>query len=117
MYPSYLALKDSGEAIVFLGIPVKLATYSASVVPILLVVWAGIKSWADATAGLTALPVYIGGEGMSNFFNAIMMVIICSVVKFIVAYILGGKYAKEEVKKCLIIKIYLYQYLNKERII
>lgn len=101
MHPSYLALKDSGEAIVFLGIPVKLATYSASVVPILLVVWAGFKSWADATAGLTALPVYIGGEGMSNFFNAIMMVIICSVVKFIVAYILGGKYAKEEVKKML----------------
>lgn len=51
----------------------------------------GVKSWAVATAGLTALPVYIGGEGMSNFFHAIMMVIIASVVTFIVAYILGGK--------------------------
>lgn len=39
LHPNYLALNRAGEAVSFLGIPVKLATYSASAVPILLVVW------------------------------------------------------------------------------
>lgn len=50
----------------------------------------GVKSFASASPGLAALPVYIGGEGMTNFFHAIMMVVISVVVTFIVAYIWAG---------------------------
>lgn len=50
----------------------------------------GVKSFASASPGLAALPVYIGGEDMSNFFHAIMMVVISVVVTFIVAYIWSG---------------------------
>lgn len=56
----------------------------------------GVKSWASASPGLAALPVYIGGEGMSNFFHAVIMVAISIVVTFIVAYLLGGKYANKQ---------------------
>lgn len=59
----------------------------------------GVKSFASSSPGLAALPVFIGGEDMSNFFHALMMVLITIVVTFVVAYIWGGKYAKEEANK------------------
>ena len=39
LHPNISALKDAGEAVHFLGIPVVLASYSSSVIPILLIVW------------------------------------------------------------------------------
>lgn len=50
----------------------------------------GVKSFASASPGLAALPVYIGGEDMNNFFHAIMMVVISVVVTFVVAYVWAG---------------------------
>lgn len=39
LHPNISAFKDAGEAVHFLGIPVVLASYSSSVIPILLIVW------------------------------------------------------------------------------
>lgn len=40
LHPSFVALKTAGDPVSFLGLPVKLATYSSSVIPIILIVWA-----------------------------------------------------------------------------
>lgn len=47
LHPSYTAL-NTGDPVTFMGIPVKMATYSASVVPILLIVW--IQSYVEKFA-------------------------------------------------------------------
>ncbi|VYU52781.1 PTS beta-glucoside transporter subunit EIIBCA [Clostridium tertium] len=39
LHPSFIALKDTGDFIKVLGIPVKMVTYSASVIPIILIVF------------------------------------------------------------------------------
>lgn len=39
LHPNLVALKTAGEAVHFLGIPVTMATYSSSVIPIILIVW------------------------------------------------------------------------------
>lgn len=40
LHPNFTALKTLGDPVSFLGLPVKLVTYSSSVIPIILVVWA-----------------------------------------------------------------------------
>lgn len=63
----------------------------------------GVKSFASASPGLAALPIFIGGDDMSNFFHAIIMILISIIVTFVVAYTWGGyelkKQSKDEVKK------------------
>lgn len=68
--------------------------------------WGGLtnmRTYASATAGLTALPVYICDD-MSNVFNAVICIVIAFVATFIVTLILGFKdedvknEKKEEVK-------------------
>ncbi|WP_312542568.1 beta-glucoside-specific PTS transporter subunit IIABC [Enterococcus sp.] len=39
VHPTFVGLKDLGESVYFLGIPLRLATYSTSVVPIILIVF------------------------------------------------------------------------------
>lgn len=56
----------------------------------------GVKSWASSSPGLAALPVYVGGEGMSNFYHALIMVAISIVTTFIITYILSGKYEQKK---------------------
>ena len=39
LHPTFAAMKAAGEAVFFVGIPVKLVSYSSSVIPIILAVW------------------------------------------------------------------------------
>ena len=39
LHPNFVALKDAGDPVYFLGLPVGLVSYSSSVIPILLIVW------------------------------------------------------------------------------
>lgn len=48
----------------------------------------GIRAFASSSLGLAALPVFIGGEGMSNFINAIISVAIAIVVTAVAALVL-----------------------------
>ena len=60
----------------------------------------GVKNFASASPGIAALPVFIGsangGDPMTNFMHACIMVVISMVVTFTVAYILGGMANKKE---------------------
>lgn len=49
IYPSFTAMVKAGNAVHMMGLPVTLATYSASVIPILMTVWAMkyIEHWID----------------------------------------------------------------------
>lgn len=49
----------------------------------------GIHTFSSTTAGIFALPVYIGGEGFGNVINAAITIIISIVVTGIAAFILG----------------------------
>ena len=66
----------------------------------------GVARYATGSPGLLTLPVYIGGDSMSNFYYACIGAAIGIVVAFIVAYILYKdptnetvEEVKEEVKK------------------
>lgn len=48
----------------------------------------GIRAFASSSPGLAALPVFIGGEGMSNFINAIISIAIAIVVTAVAALVL-----------------------------
>lgn len=48
----------------------------------------GIRAFASSSPGLAALPVFIGGEGMSNFINAIISLAIAIVVTAVAALVL-----------------------------
>lgn len=39
LHPTFVGLKSAGEPVSFLGIPVTMATYSSSLIPIILIVW------------------------------------------------------------------------------
>lgn len=49
IYPTFTAMVKAGRAVHMMGLPVTLATYSASVIPILMTVWAMkyIEHWID----------------------------------------------------------------------
>lgn len=49
----------------------------------------GIHTYSSTTAGLLALPVYIGGDGFSNVINAAITIVISMVVTAIATWILG----------------------------
>lgn len=51
--------------------------------------------FASGSPGLLVLPAYIGGEGMSNFFNACIGVVIAMAVSFVVTFVLYGVWAKQ----------------------
>ena len=66
----------------------------------------GVARYATGSPGLLTLPVYIGGDSMSNFYYACIGAAISIAVAFIVAYILykdsadeTAKEEKKEVKK------------------
>ncbi len=55
--------------------------------------WAGLtnmRTYASATAGLTALPVYICDD-MSNVVNAMICIVIAFIVTFVITLVLGVK--------------------------
>ena len=51
--------------------------------------------YASGSPGLLVLPAYIGGEGMTNFVNAVIGTIIAMVVSFIATFVLYSIYAKK----------------------
>ncbi len=51
----------------------------------------GIHTFSSTTAGLLALPVYIGGEGFMNLINACITILISMAVTVIATLILGFK--------------------------
>lgn len=56
----------------------------------------GIHTFSSTTAGIFALPVYIGGESFSNVVNAAVTIIISMVVTAIATLIIGFDDPKEE---------------------
>lgn len=56
----------------------------------------GIHTFSSTTAGIFALPVYIGGEGFGNVINAAITIVISMVVTAVAALILGFDDPKEE---------------------
>lgn len=59
----------------------------------------GVARYATGSPGLLTLPVYIGGDSMSNFYYACIGVVIGIVVAFIVAYIFYKDPVNETVKE------------------
>lgn len=55
----------------------------------------GVARFASGSPGLLVLPAYIGGEGMNNFFNACIGVVIAMAVSFVVTFVLYGVWAKQ----------------------
>ncbi len=49
----------------------------------------GIHTFSSTTAGIFALPVYIGGEGFGNVMNAAITIVISMVVTAIATFIIG----------------------------
>ncbi|MCI6754887.1 PTS transporter subunit EIIC [Galactobacillus timonensis] len=48
----------------------------------------GIKTWSSGTSNIFSLPIYIGGDSMSGFYNAIITVVVGLVVSFIASWLL-----------------------------
>ena len=48
----------------------------------------GIKAWSAGTSNVFSLPIYIGGENMSSFYNACITVAIAIVASFILSVLL-----------------------------
>ena len=56
----------------------------------------GIHTFSSTTAGIFALPVYIGGEGFGNVINAAVTIVISMVVTAIATFIIGFDDPAEE---------------------
>lgn len=56
----------------------------------------GIHTFSSTTAGIFALPVYIGGEGFGNVINAAITIVISMVVTAIATFIIGFDDPAEE---------------------
>ncbi|HAX72804.1 MAG TPA: PTS beta-glucoside transporter subunit EIIBCA [Firmicutes bacterium] len=72
LHPDLTALSTVGEAVSYLGLPLRLATYSSSVIPILLMVWVGsnVERWMKK----------ISPASIQIFFVPMMTILIMSVV-------------------------------------
>lgn len=57
-----------------------------------------IKTYASATAGIPALPIYVGGDSLWNLIHAIITIVISFVVTAIVTIILGFKETEKELE-------------------
>ncbi|MGL4337457.1 MAG: beta-glucoside-specific PTS transporter subunit IIABC [Turicibacter sp.] len=55
-----------------------------------------VKAYAFASPGLASLPIFIGGDGMSNVFHAIMTCVVAFVGAFIATWFLGFEDVVEE---------------------
>lgn len=56
----------------------------------------GIHTFSSTTAGIFALPVYIGGEGFGNVINAAITIVISMVVTAVATFIIGFDDPAEE---------------------
>lgn len=86
LHPTYVDFKTAGEAVAFFGIPVKLATYSSSVVPIILIVY--FQSFVEKLANK------ISPKAIKVFFVPMLVIFITAPVGLILlgplGTILGG---------------------------
>lgn len=62
-------------------------------------IWAGltnVRTYVSATSGILSLPVYIGEDGLSNLFNAIICIIISMTVSFSLTFFWTLKKQRQE---------------------
>lgn len=81
LHPNISALKEAGDAVYFLGIPVVLASYSSSVIPILLIVW--FQSYVER------FTKKIAPNMIKIFFVPMVVMLVCAPVGLIVFGPLG----------------------------
>lgn len=81
LHPNISALKEAGDAVYFLGIPVVLASYSSSVIPILLIVW--FQSYVER------FTKKIAPSMIKIFFVPMVVMLVCAPVGLIVFGPLG----------------------------
>lgn len=55
----------------------------------------GVARYASGSPGLLVLPAYVGGDSMTNFFNACIGTVIAMVVSFVVCFVLYSVWAKQ----------------------
>lgn len=82
LHPSYTALKTAGKAVYFMGIPVNLATYSSSVIPIILIIW--FQSYVERFARK------ISHDAVKTFLVPLITIIIVAPVGLIVLGPIGS---------------------------
>lgn len=62
-------------------------------------IWAGltnVRTYVSATSGILSLPVYIGEDGLSNLFNAIICILISMTVSFSLTFFWTLKKQRQE---------------------
>lgn len=90
--PDYIAMVDAGESISFLGIPVQLLSYTSSVIPIILAIWAAsyVQKFFDKI-----LPVVIRSLFSAMFTIAIIVpltLLVIGPIGNVVGGAIGGVY-------------------------
>lgn len=87
------ALMGITEPVLYgVNLPLKRPLYAVMIGGGVAGAWAGItgmRTYASATAGIFAFPVYIGPEGLQNMWNAVICAIIAFVVSFVLTLVFG----------------------------
>lgn len=81
LHPTYIGFKTAGEAVAFLGVPVKLATYSSSVVPIILIVF--FQSFVEKLANK------ISPKAIKVFFVPMLVILVTAPIGLLILGPLG----------------------------
>lgn len=76
VHPTYTAMVAAGEPVSFIGIPLKLATYSSSVIPIVLIVW--FQSYVEKFANK------VSPKAIKVFFAPLLVILITAPIGLIV---------------------------------
>lgn len=87
------ALMGITEPVLYgVNLPLKRPLYAVMIGGGVAGAWAGftgMKTYASATAGIFAFPVYIGPEGLQNMWNAVICAIIAFIVPFVLTLVFG----------------------------
>ena len=81
--------------------PLKTPLYASMIGGFAAGLWAGITgihTYSSTTAGIFALPVYIGGDSFANVTNAAITIVIAFVVSAVAAFILGFNEADDKIE-------------------
>lgn len=93
------ALMGITEPVLYgVNLPLKRPLYAVMIGGGVAGAWAGftgMKTYASATAGIFAFPVYIGPEGLQNMWNSVICAIIAFVVTSVLTLVLGFEDRKE----------------------
>lgn len=93
------ALMGITEPVLYgVNLPLKRPLYAVMIGGGVAGAWAGftgMRTYASATAGIFAFPVYIGPEGLQNMWNAVISAFIAFVVTFVLTLVFGFEDKKE----------------------